>query len=303
MMNEFLIIILLLGLAAFLVFLVNKNKSKVPKVAFPEKWKQILTDKVHFYSSLNIEDKKRFEYEIQTFLLNTRITAYETTVEELDKILIAASAVIPVFGFDHWTYHNLDEVILYPNNFNENHETSSDSANILGMVGTGYMNRKMILSKSSLRKGFGNASDKKNVGIHEFTHLIDMADGTADGIPEAIVNKEFTLPWLDLIKQKIDEIADDESDINPYATYNEAEFLSVVSEYFFERPKLLKSKHPQLYQALEIIFNQKMLLGVTTFALVEVVKNINIVVEVYHSQPFSTILHLKCLGITFCNFA
>jgi len=47
----------------------------------------------------------------------------------------------------------------------------------------------------------------------------------------------------------------DRSDINPYGATNEAEFFAVVSEYFFERPKLLKEKHPELYNLLAEIFN------------------------------------------------
>jgi len=36
------------------------------------------------------------------------------------------------------------------------------------------------------------------------------------------------------------------------------EFFAVASEYFFERPKLLAQKHPELYKVLEQIFNQDM---------------------------------------------
>lgn len=48
------------------------------------------------------------------------------------------------------------------------------------------------------------------------------------------------------------------SDINEYAATNRAEFFSVVSEYFFSRPQLLESKHPELYQLLEEIFEQEL---------------------------------------------
>jgi Mlc titration factor MtfA (ptsG expression regulator) len=46
------------------------------------------------------------------------------------------------------------------------------------------------------------------------------------------------------------------SDINPYGATNEAEFFAVVSEYFFERPGLLKEKHPDLYNLLSAFFKQ-----------------------------------------------
>ncbi|MNL54511.1 Protein MtfA [compost metagenome] len=46
------------------------------------------------------------------------------------------------------------------------------------------------------------------------------------------------------------------SDINPYAITNEAEFFAVVSEYFFEKPRQLKEKHPELYHILSETFLQ-----------------------------------------------
>jgi len=59
-----------------------------------------------------------------------------------------------------------------------------------------------------------------------------------------------------MIHEEIEKIEDNKSDINPYAITNEAEFFAVVSEYFFEKPELLKEKHPGLYQQLSHIFAQ-----------------------------------------------
>ena len=56
----------------------------------------------------------------------------------------------------------------------------------------------------------------------------------------------------------MDKIIEGKSDINPYGTTNEAEFFSVVSEYFFQRPKLLEKNHPELYELLAKVFNQDM---------------------------------------------
>ena len=57
------------------------------------------------------------------------------------------------------------------------------------------------------------------------------------------------------MQEEIKEIHDNNSDIDPYGTTNEAEFFAVVSEYFFERPALLKEKHPELYKQLVKIFS------------------------------------------------
>ena len=253
--------IAILVIIIFLLFgLIRRNNPKwiVPKEPFPTDWKIILARYVSFYNSLSGEEKNRFEYKVQEFLLNCRITGIDTSIDLTDKLLVASSAVIPIFQFDDWKYSNIHEVLLYPSMFNENFETDGSDRGILGMVGSGYMEGKMILSKPALRHGFKNESDKKNTAIHEFVHLIDKTDGSVDGIPSVLLEKQYAIPWIDLINKKIDEIYDGKSDINPYGGTDRAEFFSVVSEYFFERPKLLAKNHPDLYNLLEKVFKQDM---------------------------------------------
>ena len=262
MRNYIILFIFVLFIGGFIIL--NETRSKwrkwkKPTDDFPKEWRAILTKKVAYYNNLSTDEKRRFEFKIQEFLNNVCITGISTTINDTDRLLVAASAIIPIFAFADWQYVNLREVLIYPNQFNQDFQTDGDnSRNILGMVGTGYMNGKMILSKQALRHGFENESDKKNTAIHEFVHLIDKADGSIDGIPSTLLDKQYTIPWIDLIKNKIDEIYEGESDINPYGATNKAEFFAVISEYFFERPKLLKSKHPKLYELLEKIFAQQM---------------------------------------------
>lgn len=238
---------------------VTKPKWKIPSEPFPAQWKQILNEEVLFYDSLNQEEQKRFEYKVQEFLLNCRITGVKTTVDLRDKLFVASSAIIPIFGFDSWKYTNIREVLLYPDMFNENFEFEGGSGRrILGMVGNQNMEGVMILSKEALRLGFKNESDKQNTAVHEFVHLIDKSDGEIDGLPKLLMERQYAIPWIDSMNKEIERIYEGKSDVNPYGATNKAEFFSVISEYFFERPKLLEEKHPELYVLLEKIFNQKM---------------------------------------------
>ena len=257
-MNIFIVLLIAAIGVAVIRALWRKNDWIKPSKAFPAQWRTIIEEKVAFYNSLSDKEKAQFEFKIQEFLLNCRITGIDTEVVLTDKLLVASSAVIPIFEFPDWKYTNLFEVLLYPGSFNEKHETSGKDRTILGMVGSGYLEGKMILSKSSLHHGFSNESDKKNTAIHEFVHLIDKSDGATDGIPKLLLERQYTIPWIELINKKIDEIYENKSDINPYGSTNRAEFYSVASEYFFERPRLLKKKHPELYIMLEKIFNQDM---------------------------------------------
>lgn len=250
--------VVIVGLFLFRKIYKNKFGWIKPKEPFPVEWRTILITKVAYYNSLSKEEKKIFEYKIQEFLLNCRITGIKTQVDLTDKLLVASSAVIPILKFNEWRYTNLREVLLYPSLFDEDFKIEGTGRRIAGMVGSGYMEGMMILSRHALKLGFANESDKKNTAIHEFVHLIDKSDGAIDGVPEALLEKQYTIPWIDLINKKIDEIYDNKSDINPYGGTNKAEFFSVASEYFFERPKLLAKKHPDLYALLEKIFKQEM---------------------------------------------
>jgi len=169
---------------------------------------------------------------------------------------VASSAIIPIFRFPEWEYKSLCEVLLYPDLFTEDYDFNVKDRSISGMVGSGgVMNNVVLFSKPALRYGFDNKSDKQNVGIHEFVHLFDKQDGSMDGIPSVIMNHQAVLPWLDLISKNTVEMLKGKSDINLYGTTNKQEFLAVASEYFFERPKLFKQNHPELYEVLSSVFH------------------------------------------------
>lgn len=233
------------------------GKKDPQNTIFPAAWRMTLNDKVAFYGQLSTEEKVRFEASILQFLDEVAITGIETELDDTDKLLVAASAVIPIFGFPEWRYHNLNEVLLYDAPFNHDYETEQGKdRNILGMVGSGSMNRMMILSKPALREGFEQQRSNQNVGIHEFVHLLDKADGTTDGYPEMLLQQPFLIPWMKLMHREIAEIKAGKSDIDIYGSTNEAEFFSVVSEYFFQQPQRLEKNNPELFEMLERIFRQ-----------------------------------------------
>ena len=251
-----LLVALLIALILYLLFRPKGIKSGVEAPQdFPNNWRLFLLKKVNFYASLSNEDKILFENNVLRFLKRVRITGIQTTVDDEDRLLVASSAIIPVFAFTEWEYSSLHEVLLYPDLFTEKYDFSQRDRSISGMVGSGgMMHHVVIFSKPALHQGFENASDKMNVGIHEFVHLFDKQDGEIDGIPHVIMKNQAVLPWLNLISENTKEMLAGKSDINIYGATNKQEFLAVVSEYFFERPKLLKEKHPELYEVLTEVF-------------------------------------------------
>lgn len=254
-------LIVLLPVLALLIFLVWRiwfKRKEIEPESFKENWRKVLDQKVHYYAELSKTEKQRFEQEVLYFFDEVTITGVEIEIDDTDRLLVAASAVIPLFGFPELRYRNINEVLLYKGNFNADNQTEGEGRNILGKVGSGDMNRLMIISLPALHTGFENENSKINVGIHEFVHLIDKADGAADGIPESLMQKQYVLPWLQLIHREIDNIKEKVSDISPYGATSEVEFLSVASEYFFNQPDLFRKKHAELYDLMTKIYRQKL---------------------------------------------
>lgn len=248
-------IIIPVVIIAFLFWWFYRPKKQKPGFV-PADIEGLLENNVRYYRQLGDEEKARFAAEVREFLGHTNIEGVGAAVEDVDKVLIASSAVIPIFAFPGWKYRNLTNVILYPDTFDEKYQFEGDRRSIMGMVGSGHLNGQMLLSQSALRSGFSDHGGSSNTAIHEFVHLVDKTDGTVDGMPSSLIQHSYSLPWLKVMHEEIRRIESGHSDINPYAAMNESEFLAVVSEYFFEKPGTMAEHHPELYRLLSQIFRQ-----------------------------------------------
>jgi hypothetical protein len=234
----------------------KKTTSIINQVSI-ESIVDLLEREVNFYRQIVGQESKRiFAKRVTHFIETTRFTDVGNAKHELlDEVLIATSALIPLYAFPEWEYHNINEILLYDDHFDAKFQVGSQK-NISGMVGDGFMNNTMALSLVALREGF-TAKDGDNTALHEFIHLIDNADGSMDGVPEYLIPKHLVTPWLQLIRGMIQEIRQGETQLDGYGGTNEIEFFAVVSEYFFEKPILLQSQHPVLYAMMQKIFSAK----------------------------------------------
>ncbi len=246
----------LIGLVLILLIILFVFRISIGKdiVLLPDNYRELLTDYVQFYRHLDEEAKERFEKRIEHFLSAVKITGVNAVAEDLDRLLIASGAIIPVFAITDWQYINLHEVLLYPGAFNEDFDQGGSDRHIAGMVGNGSMQHVMIITKWQLRQGFINNHDAHNTAIHEFVHLIDKMDGTMDGVPEIILERKYVKEWKNIMDSTIRQMKNHGSDIDIYGATSHTEFFAVTSEYFFEQPALLKVNHSELYNMLERIY-------------------------------------------------
>ena len=228
-------------------------RKKVLSMPFPDKWENILIEYVDYYNALEEKEKQRFREKIKVFISEIRMTGIKTEVDDITRVLVAASSVIPVFQFPDWEYNDIIEILIYPTNFSDDYDISKNG-NILGMVPS--QSSALIFSKSALIDGFRKGNDRSNVGIHEFIHKVDGQDGIIDGIPALFMNRNLQDKWMHIMNTEMQLIEEKNSDINPYALTNTTEFFAVVSEYFFENPRKMEKEHAELYNILRSIFHQ-----------------------------------------------
>lgn len=240
-------------LVLIIIFLVFQPRRK-QVFTWPDNYQDLLNDYVRFYAELDEEGKKHFENKFQQFLSAVKITGANAEVENLDRVLIGAAAVIPVFFIPDWEYVNLREVLVYPGSFNTDFEQHGNERMISGMVGSGALQNVMIITKWELRQGFINSNNNRNTAIHEFVHLIDKMDGSLDGVPELLLERKYIPQWQQLIQLTMDQIRQGQSDIDAYGATGPVECFAVVSEYFFEQRELFRAIHPELFSMMERIF-------------------------------------------------
>ena len=243
----------ILGLA-LVYFRRSAEKSsghRMPDRPFPRQWRSILEERIEFYSRLGRADKQEFERRVHIFLLNVQIVGVDTEVTHEDRVMIAASGIIPIFRFEKWHYSHLKEVQIHPDQF----PIPESGKMAKGLVGWGAMEGKMMLSRKAMVDGYNDQNDQINVALHEFIHLLDKLDGKIDGILGKVMKDIDIQPWLHIVNHKINEIEEGNSSIRKYGATNKAEFLAAAGEFYFESPDKMKSEHPALYSALDSIFN------------------------------------------------
>jgi MtfA peptidase len=181
-----------------------RHRIRIMERPFPDEWDGILRRRVPYYARLQGADLQRFQRMMAIFLDEKPIHGIGCAVDATCRLLIAASAIIPVFSFPAWEYSTLRKILVRPEPFDADFTADNEHPTwALGMVGnSGMLNGIMILSRAELLAGFSETAGKHHVGIHEFAHLIDQSDGIIDGIP-ATLPRECLRPWTTLVHEHL----------------------------------------------------------------------------------------------------
>ncbi|MBX3247995.1 MAG: zinc-dependent peptidase [Myxococcales bacterium] len=231
---------------AWVLLRIPLRQHRALRAPFPATWRAVLEGHIPYYRKLDAEGRARFERNVQLLA-----AAYDfdgvagVEVDDELRMLALAGAAILLQGWRGATLPAHRTIVLHPASFDEDY-ARGPKADIAGQV---VRQGPILFAVSELRRGWAAASDGYNVAIHEFAHVLDLADGYADG-------KAGTQGWDALLADELERVRRGRSPLRSYAGTNEAELFAVATETFFERPGVLRAKAPALYEALRDFYAQ-----------------------------------------------
>jgi Mlc titration factor MtfA (ptsG expression regulator) len=178
------------------------------------------------------------------------------------RLCIAAQASLPVLHLGLDWLRGWSAVIVYPGEFVHRRE-EVDEAGIVHewdevRGGESWEYGPVILSWADVSAS--GQRDGYNVVIHELAHKLDMLNGEPNGFPPLPRrmdvhewNRVFSAAYADL-NSRLD--GGEDTSLDPYAAEHPAEFFAVLSEYFFETPRLVQDAYPAVYAQLRAFYRQ-----------------------------------------------
>ena len=226
---------------------------------FRQEWIPMLEKNVPLYLRLPEELRQLLHKRIAQFITTVRFEGCGGLELTEDMILtVAAQACLLVIHRDGSPYPKLKAVYLYPSTFT----SVQKHVDALDIVTEGEVQRlgeswgwgTVVLAWDSVAHGALDPSDAANVTFHEFAHQLDHEDGPTDGAP-GLPSRESYRTWARVFKAHYADFQEqlelnEATLLDEYGATNPAEFFAVVTETFFERPRQLYEKHPELYEVM-----------------------------------------------------
>jgi len=231
-----------------------RRRRKLTASPFPAHWRALLEKRIPYFRGLHAAERSRFENDVRIFLGEQRIYGIRgVEVDDETRVLIAAAAAMLSNGLQDWEWPNVRDIVVYPSAFDDEYRTDGHP-DILGMV---HSQGPILISGPDLEHGFFVSDDSNNVALHELAHVIDMADGYADGVPAAL-SWVATAPWIRVVADRLQQLREGRygDALRDYAGTNETELFAVAVEAFFEQPARLAEHDAELYAMLRDYFNQ-----------------------------------------------
>jgi MtfA peptidase len=263
-MSNALIVLLLTAIAIAWIWLnpilTNLKRRRLKNKPFPLHWADIIEQNLPFYQYLPESLQKRLRDRINILLAEKQfIGCGGLQITDEIKVIIAAQACLLLLSDREDYYSNLTSILVYPSAYLVN--TKKYLGGFLVeerqevRLGESWDKDRIVLSWEQIKYDIKHWRDGHNVILHEFAHQLDAGDGSVNGVPLLDRKIDYRI-WAQVFEQAYKKLLgnierDSPTVINEYGATNPAEFFAVVTETFFEKPRQLRSQHPELYEQLK----------------------------------------------------
>ena len=180
-------------------------------------------------------------------------------------VAIAAQACLPVLKIGIAAYDGFVGIVVHPDEVVAAREVMDEDGVVHQydevLTGEAMGGGPVMLAWADVLAAGETAELAYNVVIHEFAHVLDMADGEADGVP-LLPNAAAREAWVACIDGEYERFVgrvdggDDDTVLDPYGAEGVEEFFAVAVEAFFVAPAAMRAEHPALYALFADYFRQ-----------------------------------------------
>jgi Mlc titration factor MtfA (ptsG expression regulator) len=190
--------------------------------------------------------------------------AHGLEVDDAMAVAIAAQACLPVLRLGLACYDGFVGIVVHADAVVAEREFMDEDGIVHEyqeeLAGEAMQGGPIMLSWRDVAEAGTSADVGYNVVIHEFAHVLDMADGRADGMP-VLADQAAIDHWTMVMEAQFARFckrvdAGRETLLDPYGAEGIDEFFAVASEAFFVAPADLKSEHAPLYDLFAGYYRQ-----------------------------------------------
>jgi Mlc titration factor MtfA (ptsG expression regulator) len=244
----------------------GSRRKRLRSLPAPPHWERILEKSFPLYPFIPLTDRQELFAQMQVFLGEKQFEGVNgLVVQEEMAILVAANACLLLLHRESDYYPGLSTVVLYPGEY-VGRRVETDDTGIVWETdevrsGETWNGGSLVLSWDDVRLSGRSGYEDYNVVIHEFAHQWDLLDGITE--PEPLFGRRSARRlWGDYLAEDYGrlcvEVAGGNEDtlLDPYAVESPGEFFAVVSEAFFQIPRVLQGEHPTVYAGLASYYRQ-----------------------------------------------
>ena len=232
--------------------------------AIPEALWQLTLARYPFLGWRSPEQLQRLRRLATLFLARKEFSgARGLMVTDEMAVAVAAQAVLPVLNLDGGLslYAGFVGIVMHGDLVVAPREVMDDDGVVHEfdeeLAGEAMQDGPVMLSWRDVEAAgdeSGQADWAYNVTIHEFAHVIDMANGAADGLPP-LADRSARQHWREVMASAYADFraratTQQQTSIDPYAAESMAEFFAVIVETFYVQPLELRRESPQVYRLL-----------------------------------------------------